>query len=193
MSKANRAQRNELHQTCRQRVMALPNDWHLSYMDIEKADDLERQILVERHLISKQHACGEGSRGVAVSNDEGLSVMINEEDHLRLQVLRSGVQLRECWRVADTLDTALQQQLEFAYSDKFGFLTACPTNVGTGLRVSVMMHLPALKLTGDIEKVFRAARLPCPATGIGVVLQSLPEHVYPRAVLRGYSRHPAQP
>ncbi len=158
MSKANRSQRNELHQTCKQRLLGLPGDWRLAYMDIDQAEELDRQILVERHLISRQHACGEGSRGVALSPDEGLSVMINEEDHLRLQVLRSGVQLRECWRVADSLDSALQQQLEFAYSGKFGFLTACPTNVGTGMRVSVMMHLPALKLTGDIEKIFRAAK-----------------------------------
>ncbi len=158
MSKANRAQRNDLHQKCRDKLLELSGEWNLSYVDIDKADEVDRQILVERHLISKQHACGEGSRGAALSPDEGLSVMINEEDHLRLQVLRSGVQLKECWRVADALDTSLQQRLDFSYSPKFGYLTACPTNVGTGMRVSVMMHLPALKITGDIEKIFRAAK-----------------------------------
>ncbi|MCL2649129.1 MAG: ATP--guanido phosphotransferase [Phycisphaerales bacterium] len=115
-------------------------------------------MLVERHLISKQHAAGEGSRGVAISNDEAVSVMVNEEDHLRLQVLRSGLQLKEAWGEADHLDDTLQEHLEYAYSQRFGFLTACPTNLGTGLRVSVMLHLPALKLTGEIEKVFRAAK-----------------------------------
>ena len=128
------------------------------YVDMEKTDEIDRQMLVERHLISKQHAAGEGSRGVAISNDEAVSVMVNEEDHLRLQVLRSGLQLKEAWSEADRLDDGLQEHLDFAFSQRFGFLTACPTNLGTGLRVSVMLHLPALKLTGEIEKVFRAAK-----------------------------------
>ncbi|HVX86877.1 MAG TPA: protein arginine kinase [Phycisphaerae bacterium] len=158
MSKANRLQRSELHKLCREQLLGLTQARPAFYVDMEKTDEVDRQMLVERHLISKQHAAGEGSRGVAISNDEAVSVMVNEEDHLRLQVLRSGLQLKEAYDEADRLDDALQEHLEFAFSQRFGFLTACPTNLGTGLRVSVMLHLPALKLTGDIEKVFRAAK-----------------------------------
>ena len=158
MSKANRTQRSELHRLCRQQLTGASCDRRIFYIDVDKTDETDRHLLVERHLISKQLASGEGSRGVAVSTDEVLSVMVNEEDHLRLQVLRSGLQLRECWQEANRLDDRLQEHLEYAFSDRFGFLTACPTNVGTGLRVSVMMHLPALKFTGEIEKVLRSAR-----------------------------------
>ncbi|HMO26260.1 MAG TPA: protein arginine kinase, partial [Tepidisphaeraceae bacterium] len=117
-----------------------------------------RQLLVERHLISKPHAAAEGARGVAITEDETVSIMVNEEDHLRIQVLRSGLQLEEAWEQISEIDDALESRLEFAFNPKFGYLTACPTNVGTGIRVSVMLHLPALKLTGEIEKVFRAAK-----------------------------------
>ncbi len=158
MSKANRLQRTELHKMCRERLLTLTSARPAFYIDMEKTDEIDRQLLVERHLISKQHAAGEGSRGVSISNDEAVSVMVNEEDHLRLQVLRSGMQLKEAWTEADRLDDALQEHIDFAFSQRFGFLTACPTNLGTGLRVSVMLHLPALKLTGEIEKVFRAAK-----------------------------------
>jgi protein arginine kinase len=84
--------------------------------------------------------------------------MVNEEDHLRIQVLRSGLQLHEAWEQINRVDDTLESKLDFAFSPRFGYLSACPTNVGTGIRVSVMLHLPALKLTGEIEKVFRAAK-----------------------------------
>ena len=84
--------------------------------------------------------------------------MVNEEDHLRIQVLRSGLQLEEAWEQINQIDDKLEAKLDFAFHPRFGYLTACPTNVGTGIRVSVMLHLPALKLTGEIEKVFRAAK-----------------------------------
>ena len=158
ISKANRGQRADLHRTCREELLRLALPRPVFYVDMEKTDEVDRQLLVERHLISKQHAAGEGSRGVTISNDEAVSVMVNEEDHLRVQILRSGLQLRECWEEASHMDDLLQEHLEFAFSNRFGYLTACPTNLGTGLRVSVMLHLPALKLTGDIEKVFHAAK-----------------------------------
>lgn len=128
------------------------------HVDLESADALDRQVLVERHLISRQHAGGSGSRAVCVSPQETNSLMINEEDHLRIQVLRSGFQLEELWSEISAIDDALGERLAFAFDRDFGFLTACPTNVGTGIRVSVMLHLPALKLTKEIERVFRAAR-----------------------------------
>lgn len=128
------------------------------YVDIDKSDPLDRQFLVERHLISRQHADGEGSRGVAISNTETLALMINEEDHLRIQVLRRGLNLDDAWSETARIDAALESLVDFAYHKQYGYVTACPTNCGTGLRVSVMLHLPALKLTNEIEKVFRAAK-----------------------------------
>jgi protein arginine kinase len=128
------------------------------YVDLDAAPDVDRQLLVERHLISKPHAAAEGARGVAVGENETISIMVNEEDHLRVQVLRSGLQLEEAWEQINQIDDKLESKLDFSFHPRFGYLTACPTNVGTGIRVSVMLHLPALKLTGEIEKVFRAAK-----------------------------------
>ena len=113
-------------------------------------------LLVERHLISKDHAQAEGHRGVAVAPDEAISIMVNEEDHLRLQVIRSGLQLDEAYDEIDRMDSALEGGLNFAYDPRFGYLTACPTNVGTGMRISVMMHLPAAALSKQIEKVLQS-------------------------------------
>jgi protein arginine kinase len=134
-------------------------DEHLVWIDISEVERTERMVLVERHLISKQHAGAKGPRGVAITSPhERLSVMVNEEDHLRVQVLRSGLALGDALEQIDTVDDALEARLDFAYSPRFGYLTACPTNVGTGIRVSVMLHLPALKMSGELEKVRRAAK-----------------------------------
>jgi len=127
-------------------------------VDMEEADELDRFILVERHLISRQHAGGEGSRGVTISPGETQALMINEEDHLRIQALRSGLQLDALWQEVSEIDDILGSRIAFAFDRQFGYLTACPTNVGTGIRVSVMVHLPALRFTKEIERVERAAR-----------------------------------
>ncbi|MCK4624337.1 MAG: ATP--guanido phosphotransferase, partial [Phycisphaerae bacterium] len=111
------------------------------YVDISEADPLDRRLLVERHLISRQHAEGTDPRGVAVADDETLAVMVNEEDHLRMQVLTGGMKPEACYEQICRLDTLLEEHLTFAFSSRFGYLTACPTNVGTALRVSVMLHL----------------------------------------------------
>jgi len=129
-----------------------------SYIRVDQLGPLEKQLLVERHLISRQHAEAEGPRGVAMVDDETVSLMVNEEDHLRMQVLYGGLQLDKAWARINTLDDQLEDRLEFAFHEQYGYLTACPTNIGTGIRVSVMMHLPALKITGEIERVFRAAK-----------------------------------
>ena len=128
------------------------------YVDIPSTDELDRELLVERHLISRQHAEGDKPRGVAFSSNEGLAIMVNEEDHLRVQVLRSGLELDGATDEIARVEALLEDRMNFAFHRRYGYLTACPTNVGTGLRISVMMHLPALKMTGEIEKVFRAAR-----------------------------------
>jgi protein arginine kinase len=128
----------------------------IHYFNLNITRELERRLLVERHLISKEHEEANGERGVALQRSEAISIMINEEDHLRMQVLRSGFELDENWGTLNAIDTALGERVPYAYSERLGFLTACPTNVGTGLRVSVMLHLPALELTKQIEKVFHA-------------------------------------
>jgi protein arginine kinase len=127
-------------------------------LDLEQLDELDRLLLVERHLISRQHADSTGARRVAFDAGEVAAVMVNEEDHLRMQVMKSGFQIEEAWQQIDGLDDALDGQLDFAFHPKYGYLTACPTNVGTGLRVSVMLHLPALRLTNEFDKVRQAAR-----------------------------------
>ena len=114
---------------------------------------LQRQFLLERHLISYDLASNAGHCGLIFAADESVSVMINEEDHLRIQSLCSGFRLDECFAAASRLDEQLESSLEYAFSDDFGYLTACPTNVGTGLRASVLVHLPALVLTRKIKKV----------------------------------------
>jgi protein arginine kinase len=126
------------------------------FMELDTLSHIDRQFLVERHLISRELAAGDGIRAVLFGEREADSLMINEEDHLRLQVMRSGLQLESAWLRASELDDQLETKLRFAFSSRLGYLTACPTNVGTGLRASVMMHLPALVITRQIEKVFQA-------------------------------------
>src|SRR5258705_3421562 len=117
---------------------------------------LERQILVERHLVSHELGDGTRPRGLLAGADERLSLMINEEDHLRLQAMTPGFQLAEAWAVADAADDELDQSLDFAFSEEIGYLTSCPTNAGTGLRASVLIHLPALVLLEEIQKVLKS-------------------------------------
>jgi len=158
LSRCSPEQLRDLEARLRREILAAGIAREIFYVDIAAAGELDRQLLVERHLISRQHAEAEHARGVAVSGDETVAIMINEEDHLRMQVLRSGLQLSDAMAEIDRIDDTLEKRMDFAFHSRYGYLTACPTNVGTGLRVSVMLHMPALKMTGEIEKVFRAAR-----------------------------------
>ena len=117
---------------------------------------VDRQFLVERHLVSHELSDGARPRGLYVTPGERLSIMVNEEDHLRLQALCSGFQLAEAWAVAEHADDEIDGALEYAFTDELGYLTACPTNVGTGMRASVLIHLPALVLTKQIDKVLKS-------------------------------------
>ena len=117
---------------------------------------LDRQILVERHLVSHELGDGARPRGIMIAPDQRLSLMINEEDHLRLQAMASGFQLPEAWTLADGADDELDQALDFAFSEEIGYLTSCPTNAGTGLRASLLVHLPALVLLEEIQKVLKS-------------------------------------
>ncbi len=117
---------------------------------------LDKQILVERHLISREHAAKSAGSGLVLNRDETFCVMINEEDHLRMQALRPGLQLRQAWTAIDRLDSGLERKLSYAFSNDWGYLTACPTNLGTGIRVSAMLHLPGLVLGEQINPIIQS-------------------------------------
>jgi len=160
VGRSSRRQRHEVLAVCKERIVSDRLAPNILWIELSQSLPLDRQLLVERHLISRQHANAkaEDPRAVAVGADETFAIMVNEEDHLRMQVMRSGLQLSEAFDQINRIDDVLEGQLDYAYARRLGYLTACPTNVGTGLRVSVMLHLPALKMTGEIDKVRRAAR-----------------------------------
>jgi len=135
--------------------------------EIKDLDEIDRQFLVERHLVSREQIVHAEHKAVAIGQGEVISVMINEEDHLRLQVMQSGLNLQDAWSLIDTLDDELSETLPYAYSSDWGYLTSCPTNTGTGLRASVMAHLPSLVLTKQINKVLHTiTRLGLTARGL---------------------------
>ncbi|HWD18510.1 MAG TPA: protein arginine kinase [Verrucomicrobiae bacterium] len=117
---------------------------------------LDKQILVERHLISREHAAKSAGSGLVLNKEESLCVMINEEDHLRMQALRPGLQLKQAWLAIDQVDSELERRLDYAFSSDLGYLTACPTNLGTGIRVSAMLHLPGLVLAEQINQIIQS-------------------------------------
>ncbi len=139
----------------------------LSYFDATVLDASQRALLVERHLISPALEKGTGPRGILVNEQEDLSVMVNEEDHLRIQVMQSGFQVDEAWTAARCAEADLARELSFAFSEKWGYLTACPSNTGTGMRASILIHLPGLVLTQEMEGVIRGV------TQMGFVVRGL--------------------
>ncbi|HHT9133536.1 MAG TPA: protein arginine kinase [Candidatus Avalokitesvara rifleensis] len=156
LSRANTEQKREIERLVREKIKHAKDTKDLHYIRLSDISTVDRLFLMERRLISREHAGGDGERGVAFGRSETVSVMVNEEDHLRIQVIRSGFELRDAWKIIDEIDNILERELKYAFSPAFGYLTACPTNVGTGMRASVMVHLPALGLTHHIEKVFNA-------------------------------------
>jgi protein arginine kinase len=156
ISRAAGSDRAEIEKALKACVVKAAQTRELEYVDVNKLPGLDRQFLVERQLISREHAEAEGARGVAIDPREQVSLMINEEDHLRIQVMHSGLDLMSAWEEISAIDDAVESCVTYAYSQKLGYLTACPTNVGTGMRVSVMLHLPALVITRQIDKVFRS-------------------------------------
>jgi protein arginine kinase len=158
VSRCTAAEQRQVLEKLRDAILELRLGEDLFYIGIDRAPTLDRDFLVERHLISRQHAAAKGPRGVVIARRESFTAMINEEDHLRMQVFRPGLQLKQCWQQLDQTDDLLEQRLDFAFDRRYGYLTACPTNLGTGIRVSVMLHLPALKMTGHLTKACRAAK-----------------------------------
>jgi protein arginine kinase len=156
ISRATDQDRNEIERQLRERILQIQSSGQLQYINVSELEGIDRQFLVERQLISREHAEGHGARGVAIDGREQISLMINEEDHLRIQCMHSGLDLPAAWEQINQIDDLIEERVTYAYHPRLGYLTACPTNVGTGVRVSVMLHLPALVLTKQIEKVFRS-------------------------------------
>lgn len=125
----------------------------LELIRMNELTPVERQILVEKHLISPDLLQNFERKAVVLRDDEVVSIMVNEEDHLRLQCLLPGLQLTEAWNTISTVDDGLEKTLDYAFNERLGYLTACPTNVGTGMRASVMLHLPGLVMVNQIKGV----------------------------------------
>ncbi len=156
ISRANAGDRTEIERILRDRILSIEEVGALTYVDVNKLALLDRQLLAERQLISRELSDAEGSRGVVLADNEQASLMVNEEDHLRIQVIQSGLNLQSAWEMINQIDDLVEARVTYAFNENLGYLTACPTNVGTGMRVSVMLHLPALVITRQIDKLFRS-------------------------------------
>lgn len=129
------------------------NKFDLRYVEMKSLARFEAASMAERHIISPEFASDADGRAFMISKDEDICIMFNEEDHIRLQVMKSGFALDEAYAVADEIDTSLGEKLGFAFDKRIGYLTQCPTNLGTGMRASVMLHLPGLTMNGQIHKL----------------------------------------
>ena len=153
---AKKAERIRILEAIRPAVESLPQMADRFSETMDNLTLLDKNILVERHLISREHAAKNAGSGLVFNREETLCMMINEEDHLRMQALRPGLQLKQAWQAIDQVDSKLEKKLEYAFSPELGYLTACPTNVGTGMRASAMMHLPGLVLSEQINQIIQA-------------------------------------
>ncbi|MBQ9679081.1 MAG: protein arginine kinase [Ruminococcus sp.] len=122
-------------------------------IDLDAIPDTIRVAMIERHLVSPDFIDAQEGRAVYLSDDNTVSIMVNEEDHIRLQVIKDGFELNEAYALADQIDNILSKKLNFAFHKQFGYLTQCPTNLGTGMRASVMLHLPALEMSGAVNRI----------------------------------------
>ncbi len=152
---ANESQRRDVLSACMSALSKQPVMNKGTQLAMENLDDLDKQVLTERHLISRELSQGHKESGVFISRNQACSVMVNEEDHLRIQMMRIGMQLNNLWNEINGFDSEIEADLDYAFSADIGYLTACPTNVGTGLRASAMLHLPGLVIAHHMEKVIR--------------------------------------
>ncbi len=136
----------------------------LSFLEMHSMLPMDKQLLVEKHLISPEFVEHDNNRAVILSKDGKISIMVNEEDHLRLQCILPGRQIEEAWKLCNKIDTDLEEKLDFAFDRISGYLTCCPTNTGTGIRASIMLHLPALSMTGYIKGILET----CSKIGVAV-------------------------
>jgi protein arginine kinase len=156
--RASDAQRQEVLQMVTHAPLGPAYPGGLAWVNMNRASAQERQLLVERHLVSRHFAESTLPRALGLGHGEQLGVMVNEEDHLRIQSILPGFRLDEAFQVARSFDQSLEETIDFAFHQRWGYLTACPTNVGCGIRLGAMLHLPGLRYSGEIERVKRAAK-----------------------------------
>lgn len=150
-------QRKQINKSVKQALSNINlGDNKLKFIDMSSLSDFERYELVEKHSISIEFAKNPKDRMLVLSEDLGISIMVNEEDHIRIQVLNSGLELNKAYEICNMLDDVINEVLPYAYDEKLGYLTSCPSNLGTGLRASVMLHLPGLESTGLISRLSSA-------------------------------------
>ncbi|NMB17315.1 MAG: protein arginine kinase [Firmicutes bacterium] len=153
---ASHEEREKVLQMAKGATALAKNLGQIDFVPLGDVSPLDRRLLVERHLISPQLAASGKDSSVILRDDEAVSIMVNEEDHIRIQVLFPGLQLKAAWEMCNRLDDLYSEQLDFAFSPDLGYLTACPTNLGTGLRASVMLHLPGVTITNQIRRILSA-------------------------------------
>ncbi|MDR1392137.1 MAG: protein arginine kinase [Clostridiales bacterium] len=153
--KLNEKSQEEIIDICKKTVLGenSPLKNNVIFLNMKDVNEVDKRNLVEKHLISTQLMDNSIKRGVLLSNDEKISIMLNEEDHIRIQSMASGFDLDLCLKNANEIDDFFEEKIEFGFDEQFGFLTCCPTNVGTGMRASVMVHLPALNLGALMDKL----------------------------------------
>lgn len=156
ITKINREQEEEIIESVETAVHEAPTLKDVLFIHYRDLTELDKQFLLERHLISREHATEQGEKAAVISPNEVVSLMVLEEDHLRLQVFQSGFNINETWRITNEIINELERNLHFSFHTNWGYLTACPTNVGTGIRASCMLHLPSLVLTKQVNKVLQA-------------------------------------
>ena len=159
-SRMNDEQRQILNDKVKQALIGSNNTFakSLKYIDMSNVPETEVYSMVERHIISPQFARNSSGKAIIISDDETICIMIGEEDHLRIQVMDSGLDLQKTYDTAEMLDTFLCERLHFAFDEKLGYLTECPTNLGTGLRASVMLHLPLTEASGEMSVIADSVR-----------------------------------
>lgn len=153
---ANKDQENEIIELAKSAISKAPQLKDSAFFMLTELDNLDKQLLVERHLMSHEHASRSNGKAICLTANEVISIMINEEDHFRIQVMKSGFDLDDVWQIINKLDDDLSRKSSFAFSKELGYLTACPTNTGTGMRSSIMLHLPVLVMTRQINRVLDA-------------------------------------
>ena len=163
--KTNNEQQNQIIEEVKDIFLSDKQEtYDFKYIDVNNISTVDKLELIEKHVISKELLNCSRKTGVILSNDERISIMINEEDHIRIQCLFSGMQMDKAWEMCNDIDNMLEEKLDFAFSEELGYLTSCPTNIGTAIRASVMLHLPALTMTGYIRTILDA----CGKLGIAV-------------------------
>ena len=130
--------------------------WANSFMNISDYSEIDNKMFIEKHIISPEFAANKQPKGLLLQEEENISIMLNEEDHIRIQTLAPGDSLVKCWESANHIDNLIEETIEFAFDKNYGYLTACPTNAGTGLRASYMIHLPLLEKSGQLKNMLPA-------------------------------------